>query len=120
MFDKSEYVRSEADACIKLQGVAPMSKALHNDLHGIANVNTEKDKIINQLVGLLDIADPLGIWCQGWLKASLVKQGFWVPNPVVYPAKPQPYFEGTICKGSIHLNSHCGSCEKCRYHGWTR
>lgn len=77
----------------------------------------DKDKIINQLIGIIDIKDPKGYWCQGWLRDSLIDNNFWIPNPYVLP-KPHPIFSGSVCKGAKELNSHCGKCEKCRYYGW--
>ena len=87
-------------------------------------MNDTKDKIINQLVGLLDHADTFGeaIWCQGWLREDLIRQGFWVPNqPVKHSLVPvEPSFTGYICRGSKQLNSHCGTCYKCKFYGYTK
>lgn len=86
-------------------------------------INGQKDRIINQLVGLLDAADisGKGLWCQGWLHISLVRHGFWTPKPVseAYPTKVPPVFKGITCKGAKILKSHCGNCEKCNYYGWS-
>ena len=90
-------------------------------------MNNTKDRIINQLVGLIDHSDTSGRaeWCQGWLREDLIRQGFWVPNQPVKPGfvptyRIEPSFTGYICKGSKQLNSHCGTCERCKYHGYTK